>query len=89
MRALLFHAGNHLCKVRGGGWNSRFWLQEQVDPKAKPVLDKYLPGAASNPMVQMAKGMSLSMLLAMPQAAQLGLTKAKAEAMLAELNKVL
>jgi len=59
------------------------------DPKAKPVLDKYVPGAADNPMIQMAKGMTLKMILAMPQAAQLGLTQAKAEQMLAELNKVL
>jgi hypothetical protein len=59
------------------------------DPKAKVVLDKYLPGASANPMVQMAKGMTIKMILAMPQAAQLGLTKEKAEAMLAEINKVL
>ena len=57
------------------------------DPKAKAVLDKHLPGVSSNPMVAMAKGMTLNMLLAMPQAAQLGLTKEKAEAILAEINK--
>ena len=57
------------------------------DPQAKVVLDKYLPGISSNPMVAMAKGMSLNMLLSMPQAAQLGLTKDKAEAILAEVNK--
>ncbi len=59
------------------------------DPKAKPVLEKYVPGATTNPMFQMALGMSLKMILAMPQAAQMGLTQAKAEALLAELNKVL
>jgi hypothetical protein len=57
------------------------------DPKAKAVLDKHLPGVSSNPMVAMAKGMTLNMLLSMPQAAQLGITKAKAEAILAEVNK--
>jgi len=57
------------------------------DPKAKAVLDKHLPGVSTNPMVAMAKGMTLNMLLSMPQAAQLGLTKAKAEAILAEINK--
>jgi hypothetical protein len=57
------------------------------DPQAKAVLEKYLPGISSNPMVAMAKGMSLNMLLAMPQAAQLGITKDKAEAILAEVNK--
>jgi len=59
------------------------------DPKAKAVLDQYVPGISGNPMVAMVKGMSLSMLLAMPQAAQFGLTKEKAEAMLAEVNKQL
>lgn len=58
------------------------------DPQAKAVLDQYLPGVSSNPMVAMVKGMSLNMLLSMPQAAQLGLTKEKAEAMLAEVNKL-
>ncbi len=59
------------------------------DPKAKAVLDQYVPGISGNPMIAMVKGMSLSMLLAMPQAAQFGLTKEKAEAMLAEVNKQL
>ena len=57
------------------------------DPKAKPVLEQYLPGVSTNPMVQMARGMSLNMILSMPQAAQMGLTKEKVEAMLAEVNK--
>ncbi len=58
-----------------------------ADPQAKTVLDQYLPGISTNPMVAMAGGMTLNMLLAMPQAAQLGLTKEKAEAILAEVNK--
>lgn len=57
------------------------------DPQAKQVLEQYLPGISTNPMVAMARGMSLNSVLAMPQAAQLGLTKEKAEAMLAEANK--
>jgi hypothetical protein len=36
----------------------------------------------------MAKGMSLNMLLSLPQAAQLGLTREKAEAIVAEANKL-
>jgi hypothetical protein len=59
------------------------------DPRAKAVLDQQLPGFSSNPMVAMAKGMSLNMILAMPQAAQLGITKDKANAVLAEINKQL
>lgn len=58
------------------------------DPQAKAVLDKQLPGISTNPMVAMAKGMSLNMILTMPQAAQFGLTKEKAEAILAEVNKL-
>ena len=57
------------------------------NPQAKAVMEQYLPGISTNPMVAMAKGMTLNMLLAMPQAAQLGLTKEKAEAILAEVNK--
>lgn len=56
-------------------------------PQAKAVLDKQLPGISTNPMVAMARGMSLNMILSMPQAAQFGLTKEKAEAILAEANK--
>lgn len=57
------------------------------NPQAKAVLDQYLPGVSSNPMIAMVRGMSLNMLLAMPQAAQLGMTREKAEAILAEINK--
>jgi hypothetical protein len=57
------------------------------DPQAKAVLDQQLPGISDNPMLAMAKGMTLNMILSMPQAAQLGLTKEKAEAILAEVNK--
>ncbi len=57
------------------------------NPQAKAVFNQYLPGVADNPMVAMAKGMSLNALLAMPITAQLGLTKEKAEAILAEINK--
>jgi hypothetical protein len=56
-------------------------------PQAKPIVDQYLPGLSTNPMVGMLKGMTLNMVLSMPQAAQLGLTKEKAEGMLAEVNK--
>jgi len=59
------------------------------DPQARTVLDEYLPGISSNPLVAMAKGMSLKMILSMPQAAQFGLTQEKAEEILAEINKQL
>ena len=57
------------------------------DPQAKAVLDQQLPGVSTHPLVGMAKGMSLNMILAMPQASQMGLTKEKVEAFLAEVNK--
>ena len=57
------------------------------EPQAAAVLDQYLPGASDSPIVAMAKGMSLKMLLALPQAKQLGLTEAKAEQLLKDLNK--
>jgi hypothetical protein len=59
------------------------------DPKAKVVLEKYLPGISSNPMIAMVKGMSLTNLLAIPQAAQFGLTKDKVDKILVEVNKQL
>ena len=51
-------------------------------PQAKTILNQYVPGIAENPMVGMAKGMTLNMILSMPQAAQLGLTKKKTEEVL-------
>lgn len=57
------------------------------NPQAKTILDQYLPGVSANPMIGMVKGFTISMILAMPQAAQFGLTKEKAEQILAEINK--
>ena len=59
------------------------------DPQAKAVMDSYVPGISSNPLVAMAKGLSLRMALSMPQAAQFGLTQEKVEEILAEINKQL
>jgi hypothetical protein len=72
----------------------KFTLDSQLgtlldNPQAKAILDQYLPGASTNPMVAMARGMTINMILTMPQAAQLGFTKEKAEMVLAEINKVL
>lgn len=57
------------------------------DPQAKAVLDQYLPGVSSNPMVAMVKGFTLRAVVAMPQAAQLGVTEAKVQSILDEINK--
>ncbi len=58
------------------------------DPQAKAVLETYIPGLASNPMVAMIRNMSLKSVLAMPQAAQLGFTKEMAEGFLAKVNQL-
>ena len=58
------------------------------DPKAKTVVDQYLPGVASNPMVELVKGASLRMIVGMPQAAQLGITEEKVQSVLNEINKM-
>jgi hypothetical protein len=58
------------------------------NPQAKVILEKYLPGIGTNPMVAMARGMTLNTILLMPQAAQMGITKEKVEKVLAEINKV-
>ena len=57
------------------------------DPKAKPIVEKYVPGISTHPMVGMVKGMTLNSLLAMPQAAQFGVTKEKVQQVLDEINK--
>ncbi len=65
-------------------------LAQIIDnPQAKAVMEQYLPGSSTNPMLVMAKDMTLNQLLAMPQAAQFGITKDKVEMVLAEINKKL
>jgi len=58
------------------------------DPQAKAVIDQYLPGLSTNPMVAMVRGMSLKMILSMPQAAQFGITQEKVDVILAEVNRM-
>lgn len=57
------------------------------EPQAKAVIEQYLPGVSTNPMIGMVRGMSLNSILAMPQAAQFGITREKVEQVLAEINK--
>jgi hypothetical protein len=56
------------------------------DTQAVQVLEKHAPGISKNPMIGMAKGMTLKAILAMPQAKQAGLTQDKVEKVLAEIN---
>ena len=45
------------------------------DSGAVKVFEKYAPGVAKNPMIGLAKGMTLNALLALPQAKQAGVTE--------------
>ena len=58
------------------------------DPQAKKIIEKYAPGVTTNPLISMAKCLTINNLLALPQAKQYGLTKEKAEEILAEINKL-
>jgi hypothetical protein len=57
------------------------------DTHAVDVLEKDVPGVSKNPMVQMASGMTIKSLLAMPQAKQYGITEEKVKQVLEEINK--
>jgi hypothetical protein len=56
-------------------------------PQAKTVIEDHFPGISTNPFMGILKGLTLNMILSMPHAEQIGLTKEKAEVMLAEVNK--
>jgi hypothetical protein len=56
------------------------------DTHAVEVLERYAPGVSKNPMVGLAKGMTLRSLLAMPQAKQAGITEDMVLKVLTEIN---
>jgi len=56
------------------------------DAKAVEVLEKHAPGISKNPMIGMAKGMTLKQIVGMPQARQAGLTEDMVVKVLAEIN---
>ena len=56
------------------------------DPKAVEIIEKYVPGLSKNPLIGLAKGMSLKSLLRVPQAKNAGLTKDMLETVLEEIN---
>ena len=56
------------------------------DTKAVETLEKYAPGVSKNPMIGLAKGMTLKSLIAMPQAKQAGVTEDMVLKVLAEIN---
>ncbi len=58
------------------------------DTNAVKILEKYVPGISKNPMLGLAKGMTLKSLLAMPQAKQAGITEDMVKKVLAEINAI-
>ena len=58
------------------------------NPQAVAILESYVPGASTNPMLDMAKDMTLRSILELPQAKQAGITEEMALSVLAEVNKL-
>ena len=56
------------------------------DTHAVEILERYAPGVSNNPMIGLAKGMTLQSLVDMPQAKQAGITEEMAKKVLAEIN---
>ena len=56
------------------------------DTGAVKVLEKHVPGISNNPMLGLAKGMTLKTLVDMPQAKQFGITEQMVVQVLAEIN---
>lgn len=56
------------------------------DTHAVEILEKHAPGVSKNPMIGLAKGMTLKSLIAMPQAKQAGITEEMVNKVLAEIN---
>ena len=56
------------------------------DTGAVEILERYAPGVSRNPMIGLAKGMTLKSLVAMPQAQQAGVTEEMVLKVLAEIN---
>jgi hypothetical protein len=56
------------------------------DTGAVKVFEKYAPGVSKNPMIGLAKGMTLKALLVLPQAKQAGVTEEMVKKVLAEVN---
>lgn len=56
------------------------------DSDAVEIFERYAPGVSKNPMLALAKGMSLKTLIAVPQAKGAGVTEEMVTKVLAEIN---
>jgi hypothetical protein len=57
------------------------------DAEAVKIMEKYAPGVTKNPMIGLAKGMTLKTILTLPQARQAGLTEEMITKLLKEINE--
>ena len=56
------------------------------DTHAVEILERHVPGVSKNPMLGLAKGMTLKTIISMPQAKEAGLTQDMVTKVLAEIN---
>ena len=56
------------------------------DPKVKPLLEQYVPGIESNPMLGMIKGMTVRDIVNNPLAQNFGIDEQKAQQLLDQAN---
>ena len=56
------------------------------DTQAVEIFERHAPGVSKNPMIGLAKGMSLKTLVSMPQAKQAGVSEEMILKVLAEIN---
>jgi len=56
------------------------------DAHAVEILEKYVPGISKNPLIGLARGMTLKKLVSMPQAKQAGITEEMVVKVLEEIN---
>ena len=56
------------------------------DTHAVELLERYAPSVSKNPMIGLAKGMTLKTVISMPQARDAGLTEEMVTKVLAEIN---
>jgi DNA-binding Lrp family transcriptional regulator len=68
-----------------------YTLQSKVgellkDPEAMKIIERYAPGISKNPMIGLAKGMTLQAVVSLPQAKDAGLTEDMIKQVLTEIN---
>ncbi|MFT3891527.1 MAG: hypothetical protein QM730_07845 [Anaerolineales bacterium] len=56
------------------------------DSAAVKIFEKHAPGVSKNPMIGLAKGMTLKTLISMPQAKEYGITEEMISKVLDEIN---